>query len=126
MVTYERLAMTAVLSSLVLGGGCSAEKTVSFERDVKPLLQKYCLACHSANGKGYAESGFSVESYSDVMKGTKFGPVIVPGSSVSSTLQRLIEHKAHPLLNMPQGAVSLSREQVEIFRVWIDKGAKND
>jgi uncharacterized membrane protein len=126
MVTDKRLAMAAALISLVLGGGCSTKKAVSFEQDVKPVLQKYCLACHSASGRGYAESGFSVESYSDVMKGTKFGPVIVPGSSVSSTLQRLIEHKAHPSLNMPEGGVSLAKEQVEIIRVWIDKGAKND
>jgi len=126
MVTDKRLAMAAALISLVLGGGCSIKKAVSFEHDVKPVLQKYCLACHSAGGSGYAESGFSVESYSDVMKGTKFGPVVVPGSSVSSTLQRLVEHKAHPSLNMPQGGVSMPKEQLEIIRVWIDKGAKND
>lgn len=126
MVTDKRLAMAAALISLVLGGGCSTKKAVSFEQDVKPVLQKYCLSCHSASGKGYAESGFSVESYSDVMKGTKFGPVIIPGSSVSSTLQRLVEHKAHPSLNMPQGGVSLPKEQVEIIRVWIDQGAKDD
>lgn len=126
MVTDKRLAMTAALLFLVLGGGCSTKKAVSFEKDVKPVLQKHCVGCHSTSGKGYAASGFSVESYSDVMKGTKFGPVIVPGSSVSSTLQRLVEHKANPSLDMPQGAVSLPKEQLEIIKAWIDGGARNN
>ena len=36
------------------------------------------------------------------MKGTKLGSVIVPGSSISSTLVILIEHKADPSINMPR------------------------
>jgi len=121
-----RRATAAALTIPVLVVGCSAQKQVSFSRDVHPVLQQYCLECHATGGKGHAASGFSVESYDDVMRGTKFGPVIVPGSSVSSTLARLIEHKADPSINMPQGKPRLPKEKLDIIRAWIDEGAKNN
>jgi len=119
------MGTTAVLALLVLGAACSKTEA-GFARDVNPILQKYCIECHSVGGNGYVASGFSVESYDDVMRGTKFGPVIVPGSSVSSTLARLIEHKADPSINMPQGKPRLPKEKLHIIRAWIEEGAKNN
>jgi hypothetical protein len=116
---------TAALALLALGAACSRTES-GFARDVNPILKEYCAECHSAGGKGYVASGFSVECYDDVMRGTKFGPVIVPGSSVSSTLARLIEHKADPSINMPQGKPRLPKEKLDIIRAWIDEGAKNN
>lgn len=116
---------TAALALLALGAACSRTEA-SFARDVNPILKEHCVECHSAGGNGYVASGFSVESYDDVMRGTKFGPVIVPGSSVSSTLARLIEHKADPSINMPQGKPRLPKEKLDIIRAWIEEGAKNN
>lgn len=119
------IATTALLPLLVSAAACS-KQDVSFARDVNPILQKDCSGCHVTGGKGYLASGFSVESYASVIKGTKFGPVIVPGSSVSSTLARLIDHKADPSINMPQGKPQLSKGHVELIAAWIDQGAKNN
>jgi hypothetical protein len=60
------------------------------------------------------------------MKGTKHGPVIMPGYSYSSTLQILVEHKADPKLDMPHGGERLPREAIETLGEWIDDGAKNN
>lgn len=119
------MATTAVLPMVFLAAAC-AQHEESFARDVNPILQKNCSGCHVAGGKGYLASGFSVESYASIMKGTKFGPVVVPGSSVSSTLARLIDHKADPSINMPQGKPQLSQGNVERIAAWIDQGAKNN
>ena len=119
------MATTAALALFLLGTACSKPEA-SFARDVNPILQKNCSGCHAAGGKGYLASGFSVESYASVMKGTKFGAVILPGSSISSTLGRLIDHKADPSINMPQGQPRLPKENVEIIAAWIDQGAKNN
>ena len=137
-----RKTISAVIFMFVaLGTGCARE--ISFKQDVYPILQKSCLSCHSVGSEGYAASGFSVESYESVMKGTKFGPVIVPGSSISSTLVILVEHKADPSINMPRSTkralekhnkflkgwkepVPLPSEQIKLIRAWIDQGAKNN
>ncbi len=110
--------------------GCARQ--VSFKSDVDPILKARCLSCHSPGGEGYAASGFSVESYQSLMKGTRYGPVIVPGSSIGSTLARLIEHKADASIAMPKsqhpGMASeyLPQEQIDTIKKWIDQGAKDN
>lgn len=108
----------------LLGSGCS--KQVSYAKDVYPILEENCLECHKEGGKGQVASGLSMETYEDLMKGTKYGPVIVPGSGFSSTMAILMEHKADPVLNMPHNQQPLAEEEIETIKVWIDQGAKNN
>jgi len=117
----------------ILMTGCS--KQISYNKDIKPILSSSCLMCHSGSGEGYVKSGFSVENYNTIMKGTKLGPVIVPGNSLSSTLFRLVSHNTDPKIQMPphhdeslaDGKLKpLSRAQVETIALWIDQGAKNN
>ncbi len=138
---HTHKVLTVLSATLLLAGGC-AKKEVSFRQDVHPILQKHCLTCHSAGGEGYAASGFSVETYKSVIQGTKFGRVIVPGSSISSTLVILIEHKADPSINMPRPTLqpllehekylggwkvpTLPPEEIKLIRTWIDQGAKDN
>ena len=69
------------------------------------------------------------------MSGTRFGNVVVPGDSLSSTLYRLIDHQADPKIQMPphheqalaEGKMSsLSGAQINTIKTWIDQGAKNN
>jgi hypothetical protein len=99
---------------------------ISFAKDVMPIFRESCLSCHDTGGQGTAASGFSVASYQSIMKGTKFGPVIKPGFSFSSTLQLLIEHKADDSINMPKGMPILPPKHIETIGRWIDQGAKNN
>ena len=108
----------------LLGSACT--KSVSYSEDVFPILQENCLSCHEKGGKGTEASGFNMETYDDFMKGTKFGPVVVPGSGFSSTIAILIEHKADPKLNMPHKKQPLPEEDIETIKLWIDQGAKNN
>lgn len=105
-------------------GGCTGQ--VSFGSDVFPIFQSRCASCHQPGGDGYAASGFSVESYQTVMRGTRYGPVINPGSSLDSTLAILIEHKADPSINMPHNQAPLSQRQITLIKQWIDQGASNN
>ena len=121
------------LGIAVISAGCSQE--VSFQNDVNPILQENCLSCHGGEGEGVATSGFSVRTYDDLMKGTKFGKVVEPGDSLSSSLYRLIDHQADPKIQMPPHheqalasgkMASLSGEQINTIKTWIDQGAKNN
>jgi hypothetical protein len=111
--------------------GCE-RPPVSFSADVQPILQKNCLECHDRTGEGVAASGFSVHDYASVMKGTNLGPVIIPGSSISSTLYLLIAQKAAPEIQMPPHDAQslaagrgkpLSDDEIGIIASWIDEGA---
>ena len=121
-ITLANGCLLIMLSFLF--AGCS--KQVSFSENVMPILQAKCLSCHAEGAQGLAASGFSVESYEQVMKGTRNGPVIEPGYSYFSTLQIVVEHAAGPSTSMPKNAAKLSSGEIQIIGEWIDQGAKNN
>jgi hypothetical protein len=104
--------------------GCT--KQVSFSKNVMPIFKAKCLSCHAKGSEGFEASGFSVESYEQVMKGTRNGPVIEPGYSYFSTLQIVVEHRAKPSTSMPRDSAQLSGPEIQIIGEWIDQGAKNN
>jgi len=113
--------------------GC--ERQIGFTDDVQPILLAHCISCHDKSAEGYESSGFSLGDYDGVMKGTNFGPVVIPNSSISSSLFLVIAHKTSPEIHMPphhedalaEGrGISLTEDQIEIIGVWIDQGAQNN
>jgi len=121
-------------SSILLGSvvlvafSLSAQaKEVSYKTDIRPILEDYCLSCHIPGGKGYEKSGFDMRTYQSLMKGTKYGAVIKPGDSFTSTLIMLVEGRADPSIKMPYGINgSLSGKQIDLLKKWVDQGAKNN
>lgn len=105
----------------------AAEPKISFEDDVVPILAGRCVSCHTPpEGQGYKESGLDLTSYEGIMKGTKFGPMIVPGNPVNSNLMHLLDWRAKPELKMPHGKKKLSVCDRNTIRTWIRQGAKDN
>lgn len=117
----------ALLVPLILVmSGCTPEQAppkVTYADDVKPIIEARCLECHVSGQAGAEASGFVVDSYAGLMKGTRLGAVIVPGSAASSTLFRLVSGEADPSIQMPHGKETLTDEEIETIKVWIDQGA---
>ncbi len=113
--------------------GCGQQE-VSYKKDVLPILKDNCFSCHDGTGEGSQASGFILLTYDDLKKGTKYGPVVVPGDSASSTLYLMIDHKVDPMIQMPphhdapaDGQMGpLSRDAIATIKTWIDQGAKNN
>ena len=127
--TSGKWLLLAVLPIALAGAltGCSREEAVSFSQDVKPIIDKNCLACHKEGGEGFEASGFSMLTYDDLMKGTKFGPMIISGDSAGSNMIVLMEGRADPSISMPHGSMDPVRKaDIETLRLWVDQGAKNN
>lgn len=123
--TASKLIMPGLLSLVMTG--CGGEGVVSFSQDVKPILDQNCLECHQAGGSGLLASGFSMESYDDLMKGTNFGPMIIASDAQGSNMLVLMEGRADPSISMPHGQQDpISRQDIQTIRSWIDQGAKNN
>ena len=105
---------------------CAAAEAVSFKEDILPLLKWRCASCHEPGGAGYEKSGLDLTSYAGVMKGTKFGPMIVPREPESSNLMLLLDWRASPALRMPHGQKQLSSCDRNSIRTWIRQGAKDN
>lgn len=71
-------------------------------------------------------SGLDLSTYDGAMKGTKFGPMIVPGDPDSSNLMWLLGWRGSPDTRMPHGKKKLSVCDRDAIRAWIRQGAKNN
>lgn len=127
------ISIVALSIGMVTGVGvlnapnaCAAEEMVSFKEDILPLLKWRCASCHEAGGSGYEKSGLDLTSYAGLMKGTKFGAMVIPREPESSNLMLLLDWRASPALRMPHGKKQLSSCDRSTIRTWIRQGAKDN
>jgi len=127
MIRLPHLLAAAAAAGVLLMAGCSkSEPPVSFAKDVQPLLNARCTTCHAPGLPGYEASGLDTSSYAGLMKGTKFGEVVIPGDPLSSTLTMLVEGRADPSIRMPHGDQALPDAEKKILRDWVQQGAQDN
>ena len=137
LLTVAALTLVAVHSSAVVVDACGQEtrspakqlppqETTSFAEDVFPIFKGRCVDCHRPGGAGYEASGLDLTTYEGLMKGTKHGPMVIPGDPDSSNLMWLLDWRASPELRMPHGTKKLSTCDRTEIRRWIREGAKSN
>ena len=122
------LGATAVVGVIIVTQSsevCAAEP-VSFSEDIVPIFKGRCVGCHQPGGDGFEKSGLDLTTYEGLMKGTKFGKMIIPRDPESSNLMWLLDWRASPQLRMPHGKKKLSTCDRDTLRGWIREGAKNN
>ena len=99
----------------------SSERRVDYSADVKPILNKKCIACHGGVKK---QGGFSVLFREEALALTKNGKrAIVPGEPGKSEMIRRIT-ETDPEERMPYKHEPLSKEEISILKRWIKQGAE--
>ncbi|CAN5890630.1 hypothetical protein BH23PLA1_BH23PLA1_04480 [soil metagenome] len=94
--------------------------SVSFSKQVLPILQKNCQGCHQpAKDQG----GLILTTHAALLQGGEGGPGVEPGQPDESVLLDNIAGDA-PL--MPPNGDPLSAEAVALIRDWIAQGAPDD
>jgi uncharacterized membrane protein len=122
------VVIASVALMLAFTSGCArSPAVVSYQRDVAPILQKHCASCHVPGQPGYAASGFDLQGYDALMKGTRFGAVVLPGDPMTSVLVMLIEGRVDPSIKMPHGGANpLTETEIKTIRRWVEQGARNN
>jgi mono/diheme cytochrome c family protein len=99
---------------------------LSFSKDIEPIFQAHCAACHISQQLG----GLYLGSYAGLIKGGTVvpGPIVKRGNHQASTLWQIIQPNGPwPGGNrMPLGGPYLSAAQIQTIATWIDQGAKNN
>src|SRR5580692_11046874 len=96
-----------------------AADRVDYARDVKPLLQARCYACHGALKQ---EAGLRLDTAEFARKGGENGRVLIPGDAKGSELVRRVGAKEDDGRMPPEGQ-PLTREQIGTLTQWITAGA---
>lgn len=97
---------------------------VIFEKEVLPILQKNCLACHSASER---QGGLVLETSASILKGGDNGPAAIPGNAAGSLLLKLAAHQQEPVMppaDNDVAASNLSPAQLGLLKLWIEQGAR--
>jgi mono/diheme cytochrome c family protein len=105
---------------------CAASATTGFAEDVLPIFRGRCFGCHSPGGEGTQKSGLDLTTYEGVMKGTKFGPMVIARDPQSSNLMWLLDHRGKSETFMPFHGKKLSTCDRDAIRSWIREGAQNN
>ncbi len=94
---------------------------VDYVRDVRPILQAKCAACHGAVRQ---KAGLRLDAAQLALKGTKRGPVIIPDNAAESALIEAVSGKDRPRMPPEGEGEHLSEKDIATLRAWINQGAK--
>ena len=93
-------------------------KTLSYSRDIQPILESRCVFCH---GVYKIRNRLDLQSYESLMAGSKNGAVIIPGDAENSLLiQKIIKGE------MPKRGPKMFPTQLHKIIDWINAGALNN
>jgi hypothetical protein len=101
----------------------SADQRKFFEAKIRPVLQKSCFGCHSAQAKEI-EGGLLLDSRAGLRRGGENGPVIVPGNVGASKLIEAIRYGNKDLQMPPDdNGGKLVDSVIHDFESWVRMGA---
>jgi hypothetical protein len=115
-----RRFLTCWAGLLAVAAPLDAAEPVNYLRDVKPVLQARCYACHGALKQ---KSKLRLDTAAFARKGGRRGPAVVPGKVADSLLIERVADTDEASRMPPQGK-PLTEQQIALLRAWIDHGAQ--
>ena len=98
---------------------------VTYDKDIKSLVEACCLKCHSGEKP---KGKYSMETLAAIIKGGGEGTAVVPGNSAKSALVHfsadLVVDMEMPPTDKREKYPAWTKEQIALVRAWIDQGAK--
>jgi len=117
------LGVAGIGGALVLSSFLGVfESRVDYNTQVKPLLNKNCIACHGGVKKA---SDFSLLFRHEAVAPAKSGkPAIIPGDADASEMIRRLTLAEDDDERMPLDHPPLKPDEIDLLRKWIDQGAE--
>lgn len=104
----------------------STKTGLTFDADIKPLIEKSCLKCHSGEKP---KGKYRVDTKEAFIKGGESGDAsVIAGKSDKSLVVHFIADAVEDMEMPPKDKrdkyPALTKEQIGLVRAWIDQGAK--
>src|SRR6478672_8317306 len=114
MISRSRLGLVTVAVSLMFSSACFAAETITFAKDVAPILQEKCQECHHTGSM----APMSLVTYAETRPWAK------------AIRERVITRQMPPWhIDQTVGVkefkndMSLSQAQIDLIVSWVDQGA---
>lgn len=106
------------------------EPKTSFKKQVLPIFQEYCSACHTPGGVGYISSNLDLGNYRQLRMGSAGGVAVIPYHPELSPLIKVLKDDWHSkdknALKMPPLGPQLAPKDIDVISKWIKEGAKDN
>jgi len=103
----------------------AADRTIEFNRDVRPILSNNCFLCHGPDPK-HREGGLRLDQRDSAVTKLESGRVgIAPGDVANShIIQRITSQNPDEQMPPKASGKNLTTAEVEILKQWIAQGAE--
>ncbi|MEK0446050.1 MAG: hypothetical protein RLZZ399_1371 [Verrucomicrobiota bacterium] len=100
------------------------EGAPDFNREVRPILSRYCFKCHGPDDKS-RKGELRLDSREEAMRPAKSGArALVPGDlKASELLARILTHESDEVMPPPSTKTQLTPEQKSVLLRWVSRGA---
>jgi hypothetical protein len=116
--------VAAVVVAALVANASGADQTVSFNRDIRPILAKNCFACHGPD-QGARKAELRLDTAEGATADLGGRRALVPGEADESELVSRIESDdPETVMPPPDSGYELSAEEKGLLRRWIAEGAE--
>ena len=99
------------------------DRPIDFEKDIQPILDDKCVACHNV---AIAESKLILEDVPSILKGGKRGPSVVAKDVAKSLIYQVASRAVDPVMPpLPNkvSAAAFTPQELGLLKKWIEEGA---
>lgn len=123
--TFKRFVWASLLVSWLGSSMASRSASVSYSREVKPILSEHCYACHGPDEKT-RKAGLRLDREDEARQALKSGHRAVVGGDVaaSALVARVLESDPDEIMPPPDMKKPLTPAKIATLRRWIEEGAK--
>jgi len=114
--SFARKILWAVVAAAV-PVFAGAEESLSFSRDIQPILSDKCFACHGPD-EGSRKGKLRLDVEADARR------VLGTGAADSEAFARMVHEDPDERMPPVDSGKSMTEAQVAKIRVWLDAGAK--
>src|SRR5688572_23771740 len=119
-----RVCVTAIslllTQSLVSSSAAAGDKTVEFNRDIRPILSNNCFVCHGPDNN-LRKADLRLDQEKGIYEDREGYKIIVPGKAHDSELfKRIVSVEKSKRMPPAKANKELTKEQIELIRVWIE------
>ncbi len=119
-----RIVLPLLFASLAPGLRAAAPQKIQYNRDVRPILSDKCFGCHGMDSKN-RKGDRRLDTLEDAMAEKEGVRAIVPGDlEKSDAWTRILSEDKEEVMPPPKFKKTLSKEEKDILRRWIEQGAE--
>ena len=119
-LSLHKLSLVAIAAYLITVQSEGHALDVEYQREVKPILTKYCIGCHNEKDN---ESEVQLQSFANIIKGGPKGAIVVPNDPTQSIMLKMMLGTEEPKMP-PEDSPQPNPVEIAVIQKWIEQGAK--